>query len=101
MSMNRTRRVLMVAFVATALCADRVVAAAPSLRTMDAMDLARRLAGRLVITLRHAVAAAQVKEVRRQGGLAAEPHVRLAIDSRPAAHDPAPLHRYRLPPPAC
>ncbi len=91
----------MVAFVATALCADRAVAAAPSLRAMDAMDLARRMAGRLVITLRHAVAAAQVKEVRRQGGVAAEVYMRLPIDTRAAAHEPAPLHRYRLPPPTC
>ncbi len=90
----------MVAFVATALCADRVVAAAPALRAMDAVDLARRMAGRLVVTLRQAVAAAQVKEVRRQGGLAVESRAPLALDSRPAVHGPAPRHRYRLPPPS-
>ena len=53
--MHRARKVLLVAFVATALSADRMVsAAAPTMRP-QVMDSARRLAGRLVVNLRRTV----------------------------------------------
>ena len=58
--MNRSRQLLMVAFVATALAADRAVAAAPQDRpsrsqTTATPNAARRLAGRLVVTFRQSV----------------------------------------------
>jgi hypothetical protein len=90
----------MVAFVSTALCADRVVAAAPTLRTLDAVGMARHMTGRLMISFRRVVAAAPLHQVRRQLVAAAEPPVRVAVQTSAPAHDPAPLHRYRLPPPA-
>ena len=47
--MARAQRVLMVAFVATALAADRVGAAAPILRPNNMAVAARQLAGRLAV----------------------------------------------------
>src|SRR6185295_4686668 len=106
--MNRSsRRVLMVAFVATALCADRVVAAAPLLKATGpaqaslsgrTIELMRTMAGRLMGSLRHGVVA---KPWQAQGLLAAivRPMQMARIETRSAVHQAWPDHEYRMPPP--
>lgn len=53
----------MVAFVATALCADRVATAAPMLRP-EVVSIARRLASRLVVSFRGTIPAVRIHETR-------------------------------------
>jgi len=62
--MNGTRRLLMVGVVAAGLAADRAGAAVPVLRPQVA-QAARKLAGRLVISLRRTVPAMPLKVFRR------------------------------------
>ena len=99
MRMKRAQRLVMVACVATALCADRVGAAVPSLRP-QAIETARTIAGRLVVSFRRIVPAVRLHEARREERpIALRPVCREA--SAPHTH-PCPLapSLYRLPPPA-
>lgn len=54
---------MMVAFVATALAADRVAVAVPASRPPIA-EAARRFAGRLVVSFRRTIPAARLREYR-------------------------------------
>ena len=96
---SRTRRFLMVAFVATTLCVDRASIAAPTLRPQMA-DVARKLTSRLVVSFRRSIPATHFRALRR------DEHPILAfvlpcIEPRQAAHqcESWPF-QYRLPPPA-
>jgi len=107
--MNRSsRRVLMVAFVATALCADRVVAAGPALRDAGqaqpnlsgrTIELMRTMVGRLMGSLRHGVV---TKPWQGQDCVAAasRPMPVAEGQTRSAVHQAWPDHQYRMPPPA-
>ena len=97
----------MVAFVATALAADRAVAAAPQDRpgrsqTTATPNAARRLAGRLVVTFRQSVPSLPWRPFR-QDLLKTQPQTfpTFAPDAEPPASqfDSSPF-QYRLPPPA-
>jgi hypothetical protein len=97
--MTRTRRILMVAFVATALSADRVVASAPSASRPDMANAARRLAVRLLGVFRRSLAQARLAAFRRTGRLTRPRRFRLidlAQRVYPVAFSP---FQYRLPPP--
>lgn len=54
--MRRTRQILAVVVVATALCADRTVTAAPQERPQATEGLARKLASRLTRSFRRSIA---------------------------------------------
>jgi hypothetical protein len=97
--MRKTRTILVVAFVATALAADRLVAAAPVLRTGNIAMGARQLAGRLAGSFRRVVAMVRFQPFRRDE--------RPADDVPPLADladlqiHPCQFHsfQFRLPPP--
>jgi hypothetical protein len=106
MRMKRTRQVLVMTLVATALCADRVVTAAPALRahlTPSADPIARlasHLGGKLSGTFRRVVPAVRLSYSSREIAPAARPSV-------PPALLPPVLHlaqgspfQFRLPPPS-
>src|ERR1051325_7607688 len=102
--MRRTRQVIAVMMVATALCADRAVVAAPQAGVVEAGNAAggaRGISGfvsRLTSNLQRAIPAPAVQPVRAQEHVQLQP---LAI--RQAASgvrsDYAPF-QFRLPPPA-
>ncbi len=97
--MKRTRHVLAIALVATALCADRAVAAAPALRP-QAGSVAGRLVSRLSTSFRRVVPSVRVYETRRDGfAPASVSSIPMDFDSagfRPRLLSPLQL---RLPPP--
>jgi hypothetical protein len=66
--MKRTRQVLAIALVATALCADRAVASAPSLRP-QVSSAAGKLVTRLSVSFKRVVPAVRVYENRRDGAV--------------------------------
>src|SRR5437762_11796273 len=94
---QRTRHAIAVMVVATALCADRSVAATPVARP-QAQGLARTFAAKLTTSLRRAVASTRVDSVRR-----VESAPVFALPIREAASgvrsDFSPF-QFRLPPPA-
>jgi hypothetical protein len=104
--MRRTRHVLVMTLVATALCADRVTSAAPRVGSPQVQSdpiarLANHLATKLSRTLRRVVAVVRLSPSRREG---VAPLIRL--ESLAAA--PLGVHvaqgspfQFRLPPPAC
>jgi hypothetical protein len=65
--MKPARKVLAVALVAAALCADRAVAAAPSSRLPVASSVAGRLVARLSVRFQRVVPSARIYEPRRDG----------------------------------
>jgi hypothetical protein len=69
--MRRHRQILAIALVATALCADRAVTAAPILRPQSASS-ARSFVSRLSAGLRRAIPSTAVYESRRDGVALAE-----------------------------
>jgi hypothetical protein len=96
--MNRTRRILVVTFVATALFADRFGAAAPLIRPQMAQTV-RQIAGRLVISFRRVVPSVRFNPLRREERLASATPVRLADTAQlvhPIEFSP---FQFRLPPP--
>jgi hypothetical protein len=103
--MNRSRQLLMVAFVATALAADRAVASAPQDRPnrteTTTPNTARRLAGRLVVTFRRSVSCIPFRPFRQEGFKAqpqALPAFVLDAEPPPSQFAFGPF-QYRLPPP--
>jgi hypothetical protein len=106
MPMKRTRQVLVLTLVATALCADRVVTAAPAMRaqlTPSADPIARlasHLGGKLSGTFRRVMPAVRLSYSSREAAPAARPTI-------PPALLPPVLHlaqgspfQFRLPPPS-
>jgi hypothetical protein len=97
--MKQTRRILMVAFVATALAADHVAASAPSVRPVVG-EAARRLAGRLVVTFRRTVPSIRFQPFRADERPADEAPAFVAVDGVLPHWSEASPFRFRLPPPA-
>jgi hypothetical protein len=95
--MRRTRHVLAAVVVATALCADRAVAAAP--QHGPQVSLARSLATKLTTSFRQAVPVVRFLPSRLEG---TEPAPRPAVVMETAAlvhaSQSSPF-RFRLPPP--
>jgi|SRR5882724_12971008 len=97
--MTRSRHILAVVAVTTALCADRVVSAAPLPRTPVA-----EMAARLVIRLSESFSRTAPSDVRpevRCQTADAQPYARPAPAERPPlARTPLSPFEFRLPPPA-
>jgi hypothetical protein len=95
---SRSQKVLAVAFLATALCADRAITAAPAFRQETTSGtFAGRLVARLTVSLRRVVPYARVYQSRREERageqVIAWPPV---LSLRPLALSP---FQFRLPPP--
>jgi hypothetical protein len=95
---SRSQKVLAVAFLATALCADRAIIAAPTFRQESSSGtLAGRLVARLAVNLRRVVPYVRVYQSRR------EETVREHADAWPVPAAICPLafspFQFRLPPP--
>ena len=98
--MRKTRTVLAVALVATALCADRVAVAAPQgPQAASLTQVARRVVVRLTVSFRQAVPGVTIHEVRQEGDAAGQ-----RVAAVPAT--PLGVHtvqgtpfQFRLPPP--
>jgi len=97
--MSRTRQILAVMAVTTALCADHVASAAPAQRGPVA-EMAGRLVTRLTQTFRRVVPSAVRSPVRQQR-LAPEtsPAPVASVSATPVRQQLAPF-QFRLPPPA-
>jgi hypothetical protein len=96
--MKQTRRILMVAFVATALAADHVAAAAPSVRPV-VVETAKRLAGRLVVTFRRTVPSIRFQPFRADERPADVKPTVVAVEwALPHLFESSPF-QFRLPPP--
>jgi hypothetical protein len=99
MSMTQTRRVVMVAFVASALCADRMASAAAPLVRPEVVCVARRITTRLAASFRHTVPAARLLEEQALKPIApARPTLAVNV---PATFFPVEVSpfQFRLPPP--
>jgi hypothetical protein len=97
---SRSQKVLAVAFLATALCADRAINAAPSLRSESPTGtFAGRLVARLTGNLRRVVPAARVYQVRREER-ATQQHTLMPVAPL-VARVPISPFQFRLPPPIC
>jgi hypothetical protein len=65
---SRSQKVLAVAFLATALCADRAIFAAPAFQSEATTGtLAGRLVARLSVNLRRTIPSVRVYQTRREG----------------------------------
>lgn len=101
--MGRTRHILAVTLVATALCADRAVAAtaaapeAAARPTSGMMEMAGRLVSRLSSNFRRVVATVRIYEPRSQQ--AAPSFERAIPESAPIVQLPISPNQFRLPPP--
>src|SRR3954471_12239275 len=100
--MKRTRHVLAVALVATALCADRAIAAAPTVRADMAATAAGRLVTRLSVRFRRVVPSVRLYQSRQDALKPAAAQTRIAPDFAPATPHQSLLDpfQFRLPPPA-
>jgi hypothetical protein len=97
--MKRTRQLIAVALVATALCADRAVAAAPEVRTEG--SIASRIASRITTGLRRAVSSIRIYEPRQETrGLRPLAASRIDNVSVVVVHPTLSPFESRLPPPA-
>jgi hypothetical protein len=99
--MKRTRQVLVMTLVATALCADRVVTASPDLRAQlqSGADPIARLATKLSATFRRVVPAVRLHQVRHEAVVTlapAMPGIRPLLQVHATR---GPLSDFRLPPP--
>ena len=97
--MRKTRHILAVTLVATAICADRVAMASAEMRD-PGRSIARQLATRLTVTLRRVVPAVRLHQARVEGMTARWPAL-------PVVAAPAVVHtaesspfQFRLPPPS-
>jgi hypothetical protein len=98
MMRSRSQKVLAVAFLATALCADRAITAAPTFRQeTTAGTFAGRLVTRLTVGLRRVVPSTRVYQSRREEAAGEE----AVIAPAPVAALPQLLSpfEFRLPPP--
>ena len=94
--MRRTKHVIAVMVVATALCADRSVSAAPIARPQS-QGLARTFASKLTTSLRRAVAPLPLQPARTAEGA---PTSRLSIgETASGVRSQFSPFQFRLPPP--
>jgi hypothetical protein len=94
---RRTKHVIAVMVVATALCADRSVSAAPMTRPQS-HGLARTFASKLTTSLRRAVATRRVESIRSFDAAPVFAHP--LRQSASGLHQPISPFQFRLPPPA-
>ena len=103
--MKRTRQVLVMTLMATALCADRLAAAAPEVRAQvqpadPIARLATRLATRLSVSFRRVVPAMRLHQERHEVFAApVSPGAAAAMEMIVHATRGSPF-RFRLPPPS-
>ena len=98
--MRKTRKVLAVALVATALCADRMGALSPRQAQEGTLtQVARRVVVRLTVSFRQAVPGVRIHQVRQEGE--STPQRIVAEPAEPMVHlvQGSPF-QFRLPPPA-
>src|SRR2546423_13245354 len=98
--MKRTRHLIAVALVATALCADRAVAAAPQVRSEG--SVAGRIVSRITTGLRRAVSAVRIYETRQDAVIVRSRPVgtsRIDDAARVEFHPTFSQFQFRLPPP--
>jgi hypothetical protein len=96
--MKKTRRVLAIALVTAALCADRAAIAAPTAVSVPMARMAVKLANRMSVHLRHSTAAIIIQTPR----FADQSFARRLPSEQPVAELPrltlSPF-QFRLPPP--
>jgi len=98
--MRKTRKVLAVALVATALCADRIAVASPQQAQEGTLtQVARRVVVRLSVSFRRVVPGVRIHQARQEGESAGWRVV--AEPVKPLVHLVQGLpFQFRLPPPA-
>jgi hypothetical protein len=96
---RRTRQVLLALTVTTALCADQVAVAAPTLRPQVA-ELAGQIVTRLGRTFRQSVTVELPVHVRARDVHVSRPEVSSFVSSDDVPHRPVSPFQFRLPPPA-
>jgi hypothetical protein len=104
--MKRTRQVLVMTLVATALCADRVATASPALRAHEQQPtadpiarLASHLGSKLTGAFRRVVTETRLTQVRRDGVATPSPvAARIVVPAAIHVAETSPF-QFRLPPP--
>lgn len=96
--MHKSRHILMVTLVATALCADTVAQAAPELRP-QVHQMATRIVRRLSISFRQVVPAAPMLQSHRDGASQSPMQPRMISQDRAWPTQAFSPFEFRLPPP--
>ena len=96
---RKARQVLLALTVTTALCADQVAVAAPTLRPQVA-ELAGQIVTRLSRSFRQSVTVELPVHARRRDAHAERPVSLKFVSSRDIPHHSASPFQFRLPPPA-
>ena len=99
--MKRTRHILAMTLMATALCADRMATAAPEIRVhlQVASDPIARLATKLSLRFCRVVPAVRLHQARREGPLHVEPNALPIVLSVIVHRVEGSPFQFRLPPP--
>ena len=95
---RKTRQVLLALTVTTALCADQVAVAAPTLRPQVA-ELAGRIVTRLTRSFSESVTVDLPVHARRRETQPSRPGPSAVIAADDAVHRPVSPFQFRLPPP--
>jgi hypothetical protein len=100
--MKRTRQVLVMTLMATALCADRVSTAAPEVRAQlePAADPIARLATRLSVAFRRVVPAVRLHQHRHEAFAAPAVVTLVAVKATTVHATRGSPFQFRLPPPS-
>jgi hypothetical protein len=96
--MRRARYLLVATLLATAVCADRAMAATPALRP-EVTELAERFVNRLSVSFRRVVPAIRMVAERQQGGVFAAGRSLPLSWTEPVHPQPVSPFQFRLPPP--
>jgi hypothetical protein len=96
---RRTRQVLLALTVTTALCADQVAVAAPTMRPQVA-NLAGQIVNRLSRSFRQAVTVELPVHARRRESQPSRPGLSVVAPIADLPHRPVSPFQFRLPPPA-
>ena len=95
---QRTRQVLLALTVTTALCADQVAVAAPTMRP-QVVELAGRIVNRLTRSFRQSVTVELPVDARQRSGEPSRPELSVVPESDVPHRSLSPF-QFRLPPPA-
>ena len=96
---RKTRQVLLALTVTTALCADQVAAAAPTLRPQVA-NLAGQIVTRITRSFSESVTVELPVHARRSDSHPSQPALSAAPSADGVPHCPVSPFQFRLPPPA-
>ena len=96
---QKTRQILLALTVTTALCADQVAAAAPTLRPQVA-ELAGQIVTRLSRSFRHSVTVELPVHARQRTAAPSRSDVSVVAWHDDVPHRPVSPFQFRLPPPA-